>query len=244
MKKISATFCLKSNLKPKAMGGIIQKSKKYWESDASFITLLVMLLFTVFFLPILIDQKDNSTYFLNTMFIMLFLIGMFSAREKFFFIMAAVLVVIHIVLRLIRFSEIPYEFYFEERVVILLNLMVFTVINFRLLFRDSEVNLYRVIGAINVYLLVALMGSFGFELMQLLSGNAISGSLEFKGNDRDFGNYIYFSLVTVTTVGFGDMLPGNISSKMLSVFLSTFGILYPAIVIAKLVSTAPTRARK
>ncbi|MCH6235631.1 potassium channel family protein [Cognataquiflexum rubidum] len=226
------------------MTGIIQKSKKYWKSDASFITLLLMLLFTVFFLPILIEKQENSTYFLNAMFIMLFLIGMISARERVYFIIAATLVIIHVVLRIIRFSDNPFEFYFEERVVILLNLMVFTVINFRLLFRDSEINRYRVIGAINIYLLVALMGSFGFELMQLSSGDAISGNLEFEGKDRDFGNYIYFSLVTVTTVGFGDMLPGNISSKMLSVFLSAFGILYPAVVIAKLVSSAPTRARK
>jgi hypothetical protein len=225
------------------MSRILEKSKKYWESDTSFITLLVMLIFTVFFLPILIDKKEGSTYFLNVMFIMLFIIGMFSARDKLFFSIAAALVVVHMVLRIIRFSNNPLEFYFEERVVILLNLMVFTIINFRLLFRDNEVNLYRVIGAINVYLLVALMGSFGFELMQLSEGNAILGNIEYTGSDLDFGNYIYFSLVTVTTVGFGDMLPGNTSAKMLSVFLSTFGILYPAVIIAKLVSTAPTRVK-
>jgi hypothetical protein len=225
------------------MSRILEKSKKYWESDTSFITLLVMLIFTVFFLPILIDKKEGSTYFLNAMFIMLFMIGMFSARDKLFFSIAAALVVVHMVLRIIRFSNNPLEFYFEERVVILLNLMVFTIINFRLLFRDNEVNLYRVIGAINVYLLVALMGSFGFELMQLSEGNAILGNIEYTGSDLDFGNYIYFSLVTVTTVGFGDMLPGNTSAKMLSVFLSTFGILYPAVIIAKLVSTAPTRVK-
>jgi hypothetical protein len=225
------------------MNRILEKSKKYWESDASFITLLLMLLFTIFILPVLIDQKEDSTYFLNAMFIMLFVIGMFSAREKPVFIIAAILVVVHVVLRMIRFSDNPHEFYFEERVVILLNLMVFTVINFRLLFRDSQINLYRVIGAINVYLLVALMGSFGFELMQLSNGNAISGDMIFEGMDHDFVNYIYFSLVSVTTVGFGDMLPVSIEAKMLSVFLSAFGILYPAVVIAKLVSIAPTRDR-
>ncbi|MCL6261081.1 potassium channel family protein [Aquiflexum sp. TKW24L] len=225
------------------MNNFISKSKKYWKSDASFITLLVMLLFTVFFLPVLIEKQEDSTNFLNVMFIMLFIIGMISARERVYFIIAATLVVIHVVLRIIRFSDIPYEFYFEERVVILLNLMVFTVINFRLLFRDNEVNRYRVIGAINIYLLVALMGSFGFELINLSSENAVLGDIIFVGNDHDFGNYIYFSLVSVTTVGFGDILPGNISTKMLSVFLSAFGILYPAVVIAKLVSTAPTRVR-
>ena len=225
------------------MKAILEKSKKYWESDASFITLLVMLLFTVFFLPVLIDKKDDSTYFLNAMFIMLFVIGMFSARERVYFIVAAVMVVVHLILRMVRFSENPYGFYFEERVVILLNLMVFTVINFRLLFRDNEVNLYRVIGAINVYLLVALMGSFGFELIHLSSGDSISGELTFEGNDSDFGNYIYFSLVSVTTVGFGDFIPANMGAKMLSVFLSTFGILYPAVVIAKLLSFAQVREK-
>jgi len=53
--------------------------------------------------------------------------------------------------------------------------------------------------------------------------------------DDDFAEYIYFSMVSLTTVGFGDLYPINIMSKMLSVFLSTVGILYPAVVIAKLV---------
>jgi hypothetical protein len=42
--------------------------------------------------------------------------------------------------------------------------------------------------------------------------------------------------VCLTTVGFGDISPINGFTKMFSVFLSSIGILYPAVVIARLVS--------
>jgi hypothetical protein len=60
------------------------------------------------------------------------------------------------------------------------------------------------------------------------------------GGDGDYGHFIYFSLTTISTVGFGDLYPLNIQAKMLSVFLSMVGILYPAVVIAKLI---PTKGR-
>lgn len=124
---------------------------------------------------------------------------------------------------------------------------VFIFLNFRMLFRNYEVNFYRVIGAVNVYLLLAILGAFGFEVIQIVVGSSISGiesgtsGHELYGQDSDFPSYIYFSLVSLTTVGFGDLVPVNILSKMLATMLSTVGILYPAVVIAKLVGTS-TRA--
>lgn len=223
------------------MNNLIEKTKNYWISDASFVTLLVMLLFTVFVLPVMIDREGDTTIFLNIMFIILFFVGIFSAREKGFLIASITMVTVHLLLRLIRFTDNPYEFYLLERIVILFNLLLLIFINIRLLFRDQKVNAYRVVGAVNVYLLVALSGAFGFEVIQLLTGDSIGGEIEFSGMDVDFGDYMYFSLVSISTVGFGEIYPVNMSSKMLSVFLSALGILYPAVVIAKLVSFATER---
>jgi hypothetical protein len=214
----------------------IKKAKNYWVSDASFGTLLIMLLFTVFVLPVMIEREGDTTIFLNIMFILLFFVGIFSSREKGFLIASISMVTIHLLLRLIRFTNNPYEFYLLERVVIILNLLLLTFINLRLLFRDEEVNKYRVAGAINVYLLVALAGAFGFEYIHLLTGQSIGGDVILTGKDEDFGDYMYFSLVSTSTVGFGELYPDGMAAKMLSVFLSVTGILYPAIVIAKLVS--------
>lgn len=216
----------------------LKKAKNYWVSDTSFVTLLGMLFFTVFILPVMINKEGETTIFLNIMFIVLFFVGIFSAMEKRFLIAGISLVTIHLLLRLIRFTDNPYEFYLLERIVIILNLILLIVINIRLLFRDLEVNSYRVIGAVNVYLLLAVAGAFGFEIIQLLMGNSIGGDIEISGMDVDFGDYMYFSLVSISTIGFGDLYPVNMSSKMLSVFLSALGILYPAVVIAKLVSFA------
>ncbi|MDX5477192.1 potassium channel family protein [Fontibacter flavus] len=220
----------------KKINAYFESTKKYWESDVSFISLLLMLLVIVFILPVLIDRETDNALFLNLMFIILFFIGIFSAREKVFVIASITMLTLHVSLRLVRFGDNPFEFYLLERIVVILNFALFMLINFRLLFRDDEVNAYRIIGAVNVYLSLALIGAFAMEVIQLTTGNSIEGNIQLTGRDEDFGDYIYFSLVSLSTVGFGDVHPVNISSKMLSSFLSVVGILYPAVVIAKLVS--------
>lgn len=42
--------------------------------------------------------------------------------------------------------------------------------------------------------------------------------------------------MSLTTVGYGDIYPDGMAARMLSVMLSAVGILYPAVVIARLVS--------
>jgi hypothetical protein len=189
-------------------------------------------------MPVLIELGYDSILFLNIMFIALFFTGIFSSKENILILTTTILFFTHVVLKLIRFSDYPYEFYFLERVVGLLNLLVFIFINIKLLFRDNEINLYRVIGAINVYLLLALLGAFLFEMITILFGDAITGDISLRNDDEDYAYYIYYSLVSLTTVGYGDIYPSNMASRMISVFLSATGILYPAVVIAKLVSSA------
>lgn len=214
---------------------------EYWLNDASFVALLIVLFFTVFVLPILIEYEHIDMVYVNLVFLFLFFTGIWSSRNAYLILITSLLFLTQVTLRLLRFSDLPVEFYLMERVFGLINMAVFIFVNFRLLFRNQEVNLYRVIGAVNVYLLLALLGAFAFELIQLTTGNSISGQAmidseqKLTGSDKDFSIYVYFSLVSLTTVGFGDYTPVNISAKMVSVLMSTVGILYPAVVIAKLV---------
>ena len=93
-----------------------------------------------------------------------------------------------------------------------------------------------VVGGINVYLLFAFLGAFLFELIYLTNGSSIEGPVPLTGQDKDYSEYIYYSLTSLTTVGYGDYMAVNRPARMLSVFLSSVGILFPAIVIARLVS--------
>jgi hypothetical protein len=222
----------------------ITQIKDYWLSDASFLTLLIMLIFIVFVMPVLIDLGYDSILFLNIMFIALFFTGIFSAKENILIVLTTTLFFAHVILKLIRLSDSPYEYYFLERIVGLLNLLVFIFINMRLLFRNEEINLYRVIGAINVYLLISLFGAFLFEIITIFYGDSIVGDIKLRNDDEDYAYYIYYSLVSLTTVGYGDIYPSNMASRMVSVFLSATGILYPAVVIAKLVASSSIKQKK
>ncbi len=217
----------------------------YLVNDLSFVVLLLVLLFIVFILPILIEYGHLDMFIVNLVFIFLFFTGIWSCNNRSLVVVTASLFLAQVTLKLLRIGEIQQDIYLLERIAGILNMGVFIFLNVRLLFRDQEVNLYRVIGAINVYLLVAITGAFGFEIIHLTIGSSIENvsqsltSKDITGVEEDFAGHLYFSLVSLTTVGFGDYTPVNILSKMLAVFLSTIGILYPAVVIARLVGAGP-----
>lgn len=220
------------------MNNPLQKIKTYWLSDTSFISLLVMLVFIVFIMPVLIESGVVNIVVLNALFLALYFVGIFASKERWMVYLSSILFVVHLVLQLIRFDDTPNEFYLIERFVGLVNISLFLFVNIRLLFRDAEVNTYRVIGAVNVYLLIALLGAFVFEILNITSGKAIAGNVVLANNDKDYSIFVYYSLVSLTTVGYGDIYPNGMPARMLSVMLSAIGILYPAVVIAKLVSSS------
>ena len=228
---------------------VVRHITNYWLNDVSFVILLIALIFTVFILPVLIEYGHINDVFVNSVFLFLFFAGIWSSDNRILIGLTSTLFLTQLVLRLLRFSDIPVEFYLWERIVGLLNMVVFIFLNIRLLFRNHEISLYRVIGAVNVYLLLAILGAFALEVIHISIGTSISGvtalvkGFELRGLDSDYSTYIYFSLVSLTTVGFGDFTPVNVMSKMLAVMLSTIGILYPAVVIAKLVGSSTQQKR-
>lgn len=199
-----------------------------------------MLFVTLFIFPSIIENHpERGILFLDIMLLSLFFIGIWSAETKRLIVISGTLFLIHFILKLIRYADIPNAYAVEEKMVACLNILVFAYINFRLLFRDDRVNFDRILGAVNVYLLVALLGAFLFDLLGAFMGQApLTGNIALSGEGDDYAHYAYFSLVCLTTVGFGDVYPSMQATRMLSVFLSAVGILYPAVVIARLVSSA------
>jgi hypothetical protein len=214
---------------------LVGKFQSYWLADASFATLLVMLVAAVFVLPVFMELSGKGVLLFNILLLSVFFSGIFSTRSIGLIALSASLFSIHLALRLIRFGDNPYSFFVLENVVAIANALVFIYINLRLLFRDQSVNAYRIVGAINVYLLFALMGALALEIIHTVTGSSIGGNVVLTATDSDYPHFIYFSLASLTTVGFGDIYAVNVSARMLATFLSTLGMLFPAIVIARLV---------
>jgi len=224
------------------MRKLIRRFQSYWLADASFVTLLIMLITAVFILPVMMEDSGRGVRLFNIILLGVFFSGIFSTRSVGLISVSAILFSIHLGLRVTRFGENPYSFFVLENVVGIANALVFIFINLRLLFRDQSVNLYRIIGAINVYLLLALIGALTLEVIQATTGVSIGGDVALSGTDADYVHFIYFSLASLTTAGFGDIYAVGAPARMLATFLAALGILFPAIVIARLVGLASSRS--
>jgi hypothetical protein len=93
---------------------------------------------------------------------------------------------------------------------------------------------YRVITAdliycaISTYFLIGVMWAGIYIILEGISPGSFSGVSE-------TADLLYFSFVTLTTVGFGDITPQSILGKRLAVFEAAMGGIYLAVIIAMLV---------
>jgi hypothetical protein len=102
-------------------------------------------------------------------------------------------------------------------------------------FRAGPVNVHRIQGAVAAYLLLGLAWALAYELVALLDTGAFSGAGQAAAERQQF---VYFSFVTLTTVGYGDVTPVHPVARSLAVGEALVGQLYPAILLARLVSLA------
>jgi hypothetical protein len=112
-------------------------------------------------------------------------------------------------------------------------------------FRPGSITIHRIVGSVVAYLLIGLLWIQAYRVVQLLNPGAFQGLPE--GYDRfdAQGPLGYFSFVTLTTLGYGDILPVSPTARSLAVMEALIGQLFPAILIARLVSMEITdRAAK
>jgi hypothetical protein len=105
----------------------------------------------------------------------------------------------------------------------------------RAVFAPGRITYHRIIGAILLYLLVAWLFVALFTFVDLANPGAFSG-LSLIDNSALSEKLIYFSFVTLTTTGYGDIVPLHPVARSLCNVESIVGQLYPAILLARLVT--------
>ena len=103
------------------------------------------------------------------------------------------------------------------------------------IFREGPITRQRVQGSIVLYLLLGLIWAEAYTLAAHLNPASFAGTLP-EGQDALSAHLTYFSFVTLTTVGYGDILPASLVTRALANFEGLLGTLFPAILIARLVS--------
>jgi len=107
-----------------------------------------------------------------------------------------------------------------------------TISVLRQISKENEVSIQVIYGAISGYILIGLMGAMVAAMIELV----IPGSYNFSVIiEYDYSDFFYFSFVTLTTLGYGDITPVNRPAETLSIVLSLAGQLYMTILIAILI---------
>lgn len=91
-------------------------------------------------------------------------------------------------------------------------------------------------GVANVYMLIAVFFAYAFALVDVTYPGSLSGENFTRiGNEIRLAPFIYFSFATLTTVGYGDIVPSGRLAGMLAALEATTGQLYMAILVGRLV---------
>jgi hypothetical protein len=116
-----------------------------------------------------------------------------------------------------------------------------TILGFVL--RAREVDLGIVLGSVCVYLMVALMWGVGFDLIERWQPGSFA--VPPLGEGETIRNALqYFSFVTITTLGYGDIQPVTAYARLVSVTEAVVGQLYLVVLVARLVGLHTAYASK
>ena len=119
----------------------------------------------------------------------------------------------------------------------------YAVINMlRIILNSNEIARETIFAAIVVYLLIALMWSFIYLTLELV----YPGSFNFpEASVRNpMMHFEYFSFVTITTLGYGDILPLTNKASALAFFEAVIGQIYLVVLVAWLVGMHVSRKSK
>jgi hypothetical protein len=120
----------------------------------------------------------------------------------------------------------------------MISLIAFVIVLLSYVYQEGPVSIHRIGGAVVAYLLIAMACAFGYLLIELL----IPGAFHFPdgvprvADIRLVRTFYYFSISTLTTLGYGDITPVHPFARNLAMMETLVGQLYPATLIARLVT--------
>lgn len=102
---------------------------------------------------------------------------------------------------------------------------------------QREINTQSVLGVVTIYLLLGVLFTFVFSAVAVLDDAPFFA----QGTDGSMADRVYFSYVTLATLGYGDFTAASTVGRMLAASEAIFGQLYLVTVVAVVVSRLRTR---
>jgi hypothetical protein len=219
-----------SEVREKARGFI----KETWQSQANLSIFLGLLVVVGFVLPSLGFGKDDEQRYGDVVFSLLLVSGVAIAwGRRWLFPLAVFVGSVALAVRWMAFLTPTLALQVWAGIWSLAAVIVITVVLLAQVFRSGPVTSYRVQGAIAVYLVFGVGWAHAYHITELLHPGSFNST---AGPITSVVDWAYYSYITLSTVGYGDITPVRPIARTLSTGEALTGQLYLAVLIARLVA--------
>jgi hypothetical protein len=197
--------------------------------------LLMSLVVLIYIYPALSGYKF-AAHILGILFAATPLAGIYAVSDNRRTLVAATILGAPTILSMLWHFFSPYTLIHEEFLLVLVVLYYAftTVAIIRHLFQMKSVDTDTILSAVSAYLMIGLTFAVWYMLMEIRTPGSF---IESYGNQTiDWGDMFYYSFVTLTTLGYGDISPVTSNARSAAILEATCGVLYMSTLIARLVS--------
>ena len=211
---------------------------RFWSEDRSLTAFLILLVVEIFIIAPINRAGFGIGLVNNILFSLLLLVGLLTmTRHKVLQSVLSMFVALAVATHWARFVFGVPGLEILDSLLMLACIGGFLVIVLWHVYGEGPVTGHRVMGAVAGYLLLSVVFAIAYSLVEYLA----PGSFQMPAALTRYGEpqgqlFYYFSVVTLTTAGFGDITALNPFARTLVMMEALIGQLYPAILIARLVS--------
>jgi voltage-gated potassium channel Kch len=210
---------------------------RLWWQDYFLSVLLVGLIVTIFLVYPLGQAAPARYVFANAIFSLIVISGVLAvARGPLITFAMLAIALANLAVRWLNAHSPALGLEIWDEGLSLLTMLVLTIVVMIQVFRPGRITPPRIMGAVAVYMLLGIIWAYGYHLLLRLDPGAFQMARMPKTGAEWKASLLYFSFVTLTTVGYGDILPVHPFARSLANLEALIGQLFPAILIARLVS--------
>jgi hypothetical protein len=212
---------------------------EFWSGDLGLTLVSISLVILIFVIFPLRQDGLSGRFFFDLVMVTLMISGALVVKQSRTATIATVALVIIGAgeLAASRIFPVPLLRHFSSLSAIVIQLLYIRIV-LLVMFRQGPVTWSRIQGGICAYLLTGLAWASLFDLVEQLHPGSFHFVVAPANTDQLTSKLLYFSFTTLTTVGYGDILPVAPFARSLAIAEAIVGQLFPAILIGTLVAMA------